>query len=143
MEKINKMLLALVFAVAMTGCFAAPVAAQTVFTYTVSASTFPVDNTVDAANPVAAQIANNAAIEQIWISASSTATAQTVSIYENCTSSTAISLVWRGYIAAGASVAIPSFHLQYPLAPALFYLTNACFRKSDTGSDVQFNVNYQ
>lgn len=127
---------------ALAAISARPAQAQTVFHYTVSASTFPVDNTVDEANPVAAQISNSVAVEQIWISASSTATAQTVSIYSHCTSSDAVTLVWRGYIAA-ASVAIPTFHLQYPLAPARFYLTNACFRKSDTGSDVQFTVKYQ
>lgn len=143
MEKINKgIILPILMALAMCMVFTGLSSAQTVFTYTVDASTYPVDNTVDATNPVAAQISNNAAIEQIWISASSTSTAQTVSIYQNCTSTTAISLVWRGYIPVGVTN-IPAFNLQYPLAPAKFYITNACFRKSDTASSVQFNVSYQ
>jgi len=141
MEKINKGIsipMMILLVVGMCMALSGPVFSQTTYPFTVDATTYPVTETAF----TAAQIANNAAIEQIWISASSTDTAQTVSIYEYCDSTTTVTLVWRGYIPMGASVN-PAFNLQYPLAPAKFYLTNACFRKSSTANSVQFNVSYQ
>ena len=138
MQRINKVVVAAFL-------FAIMVVAMAVSSYAISSREFTVDASSYPVTEVAftaAEISGNVAIEQIWMAASSTATAQTVSVYENCAATTTITLVWRGYIPAGANV-VPTIHLNYPLYNTPLYLTDPCFRKSDAASSVQFNVHYR
>lgn len=138
MKNINKLGVALLLCTGLMGLCSAPVAALSGSDYTVSASSYPITEALT----ISTNIAGNIAVEQMFISASSTATAQTVSIYSNCGSTTTATLVYRAYIAAGET-SNPSILLNLPLYNTPLYLTNACFRKSDAASSVQFNVHYR
>jgi len=130
MKKITTILAGL-FCLAL---LAAPVKATD---YTVAASSYPVTEVAF----MAVQIAGGAAVEQVYITAADTTTAQTVSIYKECASTTTVTLVWQGFIPAGGpSNAIP---LNFPLFNTPMYIANACFRKSDAASVVRFNVHYR
>ena len=130
MKKIGKILAGL-FCLAMF----AGIAHATDFT--VLAGSYPVTE----AAFMAAEISGNAAIEQVFISASSTDTAQTVSIYKNCGSVETVTLVWQGYIPVGSASA--NIKLDFPLFNTPMYAGDVCFRKSDAASTVRFNVHYR
>jgi len=128
-----KKVIALIFCL---GVFSA-LASASATDYTVAVSTYPIDE----AATMAADISGNIAIEQISIFNLSTTTAQTVSIYKNCSSTTTVSLIWRGYIPAGESSR--SIFLNFLLYNTPLSVTDVCFRKSDAASVVQFNVHYR
>jgi len=91
---------------------------------------------------IGAQISGKIAVEQIWLVASDSVTAQTVDVYTACLTTAAATLKWRGYILPDKDV--PSvFYLNYPLYNTPMYLTNPCFRKSSASSSVQVNVHYR
>jgi len=138
----KKILVSLFFLIALVWFYQTPAWAETLTPYTVNASTYPTDSNIGAPL-IAAQISGNAAIENVFISVSSTGTAQTVSIYELCQSTITATLRFRAYIPAGwthQSINLPVSANKYNIP---MYLTDACFRKSATGSNVQFNIWYR
>ena len=127
----------ILFSVIMFIGFAVNSHALTASDYNVSVASYPITEVAF----TAVEIANNINVEQMYFSNESTTTAQTISIYENCATTTTISLTWRGYIPAGADNNV--IVLNYPLFNTPLGLTNACFRKSDAASAVHLNVHYR
>jgi len=135
----NRIVLAVFAAIALMGFFTAPAKALSPSEYTVAATSYPVTEVAF----IGANISGAIAIEQIYISANSTATPQTVDIYKNCGSTTTATLVWRGFLAVSGVTEAPMIKLEYPLFNTPLYITDVCFRKSDAASIVRFNVHYR
>lgn len=133
----RKVLLGLFLSMAVGVLGRSPAFALSPSEFTADISTYAITN----AAHIAAQVSGAIAIEQLWFSNSSTATAQTVSVYKLCQSTTTATLVFRGYIPTGT--AWNTLHLNYPLFNTPLNITDVCFRKSATGSSVQVNVHYR
>ena len=82
-------------------------------------------------------ISDNLYVRDLWI-ANQGATAQDISVYDNCTSSMTAVLVGKFSLAA----AIGTVHIGQFLPKSLL-LTNPCFVKSSTSSVTVLNVYYE
>jgi len=105
--------------------------------YNIDVTSYPVTETAY----MATQIVGNVNIEQIYFSNSSTSTAQTVSVYSLCDSTTTVTLQVRAYLPAGTDS--NSVKFEYPLFNTPLLLHDVCFRKSDAASSVHVNVWYR
>lgn len=104
--------------------------------YTASISTYPVNE----AATLAVQLPGGAKVEKFVVSnATSTASAgQVVTVYENCSSTLTVSAVLTLFVPGSAAPVT----VDYPAASPLV-LRDACFRKSDAGTEVHISVHYR
>lgn len=129
----NKLLFSLILLAGLAG----HAAALSPKDYNVDVTSYPITESAT----MATQIVGNANIEQIFFSNSSTSTAQTVSVYSNCDSTTTVALEYRAYLPAGNDS--NSVLLNFPLFNTPLELHDICFRKSDAASSVHVNVHYR
>ena len=103
--------------------------------YTVALTTYAITN----ATYIGAQISGNARVREIWLTNSSSTTAQTITFYELATSTTTATLKFTIHMAPGTTVwkeDIADVGVEYWLA------TDMCMRKTDTGSTVNAVIWY-
>ena len=109
--------------------------------YYVALTTVPQNGTVTEFAANYPNISGGVYVRKIVVSNSTATVAQTISVYDTCTSTSAASLKFQTYSGA-ASMVTPAYQV-FDFLPQSFRLTSPCFKKSSTGSVVDFTVFYE
>ena len=113
--------------------------------YYAALSTVPVNGTVSefTANypNISTTTAANLYVRKIIITNSTSTVAQTISVYDTCTSTSAASLKLKTYL--GAASQVVQAVQEFDFLPRSFKLSGACFNKSSVTSDVNLTVFYE
>lgn len=140
MKSFKKVLILGLFAVGF-GMLAKPAMAAG-SKYYVAATTYAANGSVaDYTLGAYPNISGNLYVRKLVITNSTATVAQTVSIYDTCTSTTAASLKFKSYSGA-ASMVNPAVQV-FDFLPQSFRLTSPCFNKSSTTSDINITVFYE
>jgi hypothetical protein len=126
------------FSILVVMLLPALVLADGVIPYYVAATTYVVTEIT----PTVPQIAGTARIEKILISNSLPEVLQTVTFYENATSTIAVTTAFAVDIAT-TSHPDGIVQIQFPIHSDYLKLVNPCVRKSSTGSTVRVTIFYR
>ncbi len=109
--------------------------------YYVALTTVPANGTVSEYTANYPNISGNLYVRKIVVANSTATTAQTISVYDTCTSTTAATLKFQIY--SGFAGAIAQAVQDIDFLPQSFRLSSPCFKKSATGSTVDVTVFYE
>lgn len=109
--------------------------------YYVALTTVPVNASVAEYSSQYPNITGALFVRKIIFSNSAPATAQTLSVYDTCTSTTAAALKFQTYL--GTTSMVTQAVQSFDFLPQSFKLTTPCFKKSSTSSTVDMTVFYE
>jgi hypothetical protein len=109
--------------------------------YYVALTTVPVNGTAGEFAANYPNVSGAMYVRKIIVANSTATTAQTISIYDTCTSTSAGALKLEFY--SGFAGMIQPALQEIDFLPQSFKLTSPCFKKSATGSTVDFTILYE
>jgi len=115
-------------------------AVQGLDVYSVSATTYPVTEATGV-GALSAGISGEARIYQIFITNSSTSTAQTVTFYDNANSTTTVTTSWT--LDLPSNGAGEQIGILFPIDARPWTVTDLAVRKSSTSSSVRVTLFYR
>ncbi len=133
-----KKIISIMFGLGLVALFNLPISADGLEIYGVSCSTYPVTE----ASTFSSDISGTARVHRILISNSLASQVQTVSFYENGTSTTAVTAAFTVDIASGTQ-GNQFIDLPFDIHADYWKAEDMVIRKSATGSNIRVTVWYR